>query len=385
MIPLSGMGVLAATAATPVLLAAAYAARIRRGTRNAAASAARDPAAWPRVDVVVPVHDESGYVAGKIANLRAIDYPEELLRFWIVDGASSDGTRARATAATAGDARFAILDAGRADKTAQLNFALRHCRADWILCTDADARFGPSLLKALVREAGRGQPAGAVGSTVVPDRPHPWEALHWRIADGMRLAEARAGSASIVTGPCYLARRDLLLPFPDDVVADDVHAAFRSAAAGLRVGFIEGGVTELRSPVSIRELLRHKYRKGRAFVGEICGQLPRAAALPSPHREMFLWRAAQVLSIPFAAASAAALLAAIAASGPAGAAAEASVFAGALVVLALRPRWRAAIGVATLLAAVLGAAILFYPFTRRRGAFSKIDAGRRAAPEPDPS
>jgi len=58
--------------------------------------------------------------------------------------------------------------------------------------------------------------------------------------------------------------------------------------------------------------------------------------------------------------------------------------AGALAALAARPRWRAAFGLAALLAGVLGAAILTYPFLRRSGSFSKIDAGRRA-PELDPS
>jgi len=385
MLPLPIVEVLSAAAAAPLLLAAGYAARIRRGARDAAGPEAQDPAEWPRVDVVVPVHDESGYVAEKIANLRALDYPPELLRFWVVDGASGDGTRALAAAAASGDGRFVLLNAGFADKTAQLNLALSRCRADWILFTDADARFLSSTLKILVREAGRGERAGAVGSAVSPVRPHPWEALHWRIADGLRLAEAASGSASIVTGPCYLARRDMLPRFPDDVVADDVHAALRCAAAGLRVGFVDAGVAELRSPVTVAELVRHKYRKGRAFVREVCRYLPGAASFPSPFRGMFLWRTAQILLTPVAAVAAAALLVATARGGPAPAAAEAILVAGALAALAVRPRWRAATGLAALLCGVLGAAILSYPFFRRRGSFAKIDARRRAAPELDPS
>jgi len=188
-----------------------------------------------------------------------------------------------------------------------------------------------------------------------------------------------------VTAPCYLARRDVIGRFPDDVVADDVHAAFRCAAAGLRVGFVDAGVAELRSPVTIPELLRHKYRKGRAFLAEVCRYLPGVASVPSPFREMFLWRAAPVLLTPLAAASGAALLVAIARSGPAPAAAEAAVLAAALAAIAIRPRWRAAVGLAALLAAVLGAAVLSHPFVRRRGTIPKIDAGRRAEPELDPS
>lgn len=384
MFPFPGLEILLAAAAAPLALAAGYAARIRRGSRDGAGPATEDPAAWPRVDVVVPVHDEAGYVADKISNLRALDYPADLLRFWIVDGDSNDGTPERAAAAAAGDSRFVLLDAGLADKTVQLNHALRRCRSDWVLFTDADARFEPATLKALVREAGRGAPAGVVGSAVAPSGSHPWEALHWGIADRVRLAEAASGSASIVTGPCYLARRDVLARFPDDVIADDVHAAFRCAAAGLRTGFVRAGVVELRSPVSIRELVRHKYRKGHAFVGEVFRFLPRASAFPSPFREMFLWRAAQMLAVPFSAGAAAGLAIAIAGTGPAWAAAEGAILLATLGTLAAVPRWRAAAGLAGLLAAVLGAAILSHPFIRRRGSFAKVDAGRRA-PGLDPS
>ena len=390
MSPITGVEVLLAAASAPLLLGAAYLAWVRAvAHRRPASPPSRDPVSWPRVDVVLPVRDEAGYIAGKIGNLRELDYPPELLAFWIVDGSSNDGTREMAAAAAAGDRHFSFLDAGRPDKTAQINCALRRCRAEWILVTDADARLRPDALKALIREAGRGTPAGVVGSAVAPVRSHPWEALHWRSADRLRLADAASGSASIVTGPCYLMRRDLLPSFPDDVVADDVHAALRCAASGLRTGFVDAGVVELRSPISIAELVRHKYRKGLAFVGEVFRYLPKAASFPSPFREIFLWRAAGMLLAPFAAglvaAAAAEIAVAVARAGPASAATEAALVLGTAAVLAARPRWRAALGLAGMLAAVLGAAILSHPFVRQRASFSKIDAGRRPVPGLDPS
>jgi len=183
-----------------------------------------------------------------------------------------------------------------------------------------------------------------------------------------------------------MVRRELLPEFPEDVVADDVHAAFRCAAAGWRVGFVKTGIVELRSPVSVAELVRHKYRKGSAFVAEIFRYLPKAPSFPAPFREMFLWRAAQVLLTPFAAVASAGGAVAIAhAGGPVWAGAEAVILAGTLAACAARPRWRAALGLAALLTAVLGAAILLHPLRVRRGSLPKIDARRRAAPELDPS
>jgi hypothetical protein len=372
-------------AASAVLLALAgrHLATIRIGfRRRVAPDAAHDPLAWPTVDVVVPVHEEAAHIAEKIANLKELDYPAERLAFWIVDGSSVDGTAALAASAFDGDPRFSILNSRRANKTAQLNAALRRCRSPWVLFTDADARFVPGTLKELVREAGRGTPAGAVGSVVVPVRSHPWEALHWRIADRIRLAEAAACSASIVTGPCYLMRRDLLAQFPAGVAADDVHVAFRSAAAGLRTGFTDAGVVELRCPVSIAEMVRHKYRKGRAYLTEIFRFLPAAPRIPAPFRTIFLRRASHVLLAPvvgFLLAAAAATT--VARSGMAGAGVGAGLALAAGLLLAFRPTWRSAAGLAVVLAGVIAAAIFSLPFHRQRASFRKIDARRRVAPD----
>ena len=360
-------------------LAGRHAVSVRIGSRRRdPPEDPRDPLEWPSVDVVVPVHEEAAHIAEKIANLKELDYPAERLAFWIVDGSSVDGTAALAASAFREDPRFAILTCARADKTEQLNAALRRCRAPWVLFTDADARFVPGTLKDLVREAGRGVPAGAVGSVVVPVRSHPWEALHWRIADRIRLAEASACTASIVTGPCYLMRRDLLAQFPSDVVADDVHVALRSSAAGLRTGFVDAGVIELRCPVSIVELVRHKYRKGHAYVAEIFRFLPRAARIPDPFRAIFLRRAAGVLLAPLVAAVLAAVVAsALANSGTAGAGAGLVLAAGLLV---LRPAWRSVLGLAVVLTGVIAAAIVSLPFHQQHASFRKIDARRRIAP-----
>jgi cellulose synthase/poly-beta-1,6-N-acetylglucosamine synthase-like glycosyltransferase len=341
---------------------------------------------WPLVDVVVPVHDEALQIAGKIENLRQLDYPAERIMFWIVDGASADATRRITGAVIGGDPRFVLLEADVADKTAQLNIALPRCEGDWILVTDADARLASDTLKRLLREGMSNPRTGAVGASVIPLRSHPWERLYWQIADRIRLREAARGSASIVTGPCYLMRRGLVKRFPASVVAEDVHVAFCAAASGLRTGFIDGGVVELRAPLSIAEMLRHKFRKAHAYVREILRFLPRAFRMPAPFRTTFLWRATQMLLFPFAGAASLGLLIAIAArlgrlsplllAGAAGAAAAVST-----LILRRRPAARALIALATLLTVVLLAAIVASPFIRQRASFRKIDEGRAPTPE----
>ncbi len=332
----------------------------------------------PFVDVVVPVHDEEAYIAEKIENLLALDYPAEQIRFWIVDGASRDATLKAAAPVAAGDPRFTLLRAGAADKARQMNLALSKCRGDWILVTDADSRLAADTLRNLVNEGASSPRTGAVGVTVTPARPHPWEELHWRTSDGVRLREAARGSASIVTGPCYLVRRGILDRFPPGVVADDVHVAFRTAAAGLRTGFIPGNVTELRTPASIRELIPHKFRKARAYVREIFRFLPRLGSMRGDSRRTFLRHAAKMLLFPLAVVPAAAL-----AVRAAGATISLGAALAAASVLAARTEWRRPIALAALLTAVLFVATVSLPFVGLRLSYRKVDARRLPLPEID--
>jgi len=82
------------------------------------------------------------------------------------------------------------------------------------------------------------------------------------------------------------------------VVADDVHVALAAARRGWRVGFVRADVTELRAPADLRQFLRHKFRKADGYLREIRRFLPQAQAMPSPARELFLWRAAQLMLVP---------------------------------------------------------------------------------------
>jgi cellulose synthase/poly-beta-1,6-N-acetylglucosamine synthase-like glycosyltransferase len=269
----------------------------------------RPLADWPSVDVIVPVYNELQLVDTKLRNLTALDYPGERVRFWIVDGGSDDGTLERVEQASRQDDRFSLIRQGTPNKVWQLSSALKRGRGDWILVTDADATLPPETLCRMVTEGENGrrpqvpgvsgqQSVLAVGSSVGPVCSHPLERLYWGLADRLRLLESRCGSASIVTGPCYLFRRDLLDEFPEDVVADDVYVALLAAASGAEVRFLDLRVEESRCPRRLGDLYRHKLRKADAYLREVWRFLPRWPAMMPRAREIFIWRAVHLLVIP---------------------------------------------------------------------------------------
>jgi len=348
------------------------------------------PTTLPHVDVLVPVHDEAGLIERKLDNLAALDYPPDRLRIVVIDGASTDGTWRLLVERGRADQRLSTIRVEVADKTRQLNVGLRHCRGDWVIVTDADARLMPETLRTIVAVGEADQAVGVIGATVIPERAHVLEHLHWRMANLIRRHESERGSASMVAGPCYAFRRTLFDQFPDDVVGDDVYVALFAATSGMRVALASIQVTEQRSPVRLTDLLRHKLRKTDAYLREIFRFLPHAARMKSPARAIFLWRVAHLTVLP--------VLVALAALGSALTLTRADIPLGLhLIVLAVAailfvaswwglgrrssPALLLAHGV--LLASVTLAALVFYPFSRQTASLPKVangPAGRGGGP-----
>jgi cellulose synthase/poly-beta-1,6-N-acetylglucosamine synthase-like glycosyltransferase len=367
------------------LLVPGYLAWLRWGQRPAPATSAPPLLVPPRVDVIVPVHDEAALIGAKLANLAALTYPPDRLRILVVDGASTDGTAELVEPLCPTDARFALLCLDVADKTRQMNAALARSRGEWVVITDADARLAPDTLERLVA-TGEADPAVAVvGTAVVPERAHVLERLHWRVANAIRRHESERGSASLVAGPCYAFRRALLERFPEDVVSDDVFVALAAAVAGRRVVVADVTVTEQRSPIGLRDLFRHKLRKTDAYLREIFRFLPHARAMPVTARTIFLWRAAHLTVLPVLVALGA-LGGVLALADPAlGRAPQLALAASALALvgasswgLARRANPVPLVAHGLLLAAVTLAALLAYPFSHQTASLPKIAGGSPA-------
>ena len=371
-----------------VVLVLGYVGRLRWLMSHRSRATPGPPTEWPSVDVIVPVYNERQLVEAKLRNLAALDYPRERVRFWIVDGGSDDGTPERAEQGAREDDRFTLIRYGSPNKVWQLSSVLKRGRADWVLVTDADATLPAETLRRMITEGAGSRPPEppwassptpvlAVGSSVRPVGAHPLERLYWGLADWLRLCESRCGCASIVTGPCYLFRRDLLDGFPEDVVADDVHVALAASARGGEVRFVELRVEESRCPRSLSALYRHKVRKADAYLREVFRFLPRWSQMNPRGREVFAWRAAQLVVIPpLSLLGVAAGLAWIASVDLVGSSTALAVAGGSLGAYAMARRTALdallVLPLVFLLSVVLWVALLKHPFSSQTANYEKI-------------
>jgi cellulose synthase/poly-beta-1,6-N-acetylglucosamine synthase-like glycosyltransferase len=369
LVPVAILGLVAA-------IVAAYAAWLARAPRRRPRPASPPPD-WPPVDVVVAVFNERHLLPGKLRNLAALEYPRDRVRFLIVDGGSTDGSAELIAEWCRGRDGYVALVAALPDKTAQLNLALTHARAPWIVVTDADARLPSRTLWQLMSAAHDNPTLGAIGCPVAPRRAHPAERLYWRLLNALQWREWRHGSASMVMGPCYAFRRCLLNGMPDDVICDDAHVAWHVGSCGYRIGMAAPIVRELRGPATMRQMFGHKLRKGVGVLREALRFLPHAGRMSGSLRTAFVFRVALFLLGPVLAVSSAVtiLVAAV------WLVTSVELFAVAAIGLLLCARWNLArrawmfAMVGVVLVAAASMALLTYPFNQQTSCHSRLPSG----------
>ncbi len=239
----------------------------------------REPAAWPRVAVVVPARDEADVLPHSLPSLLAQDYPGEAAVVLVDDG-STDGTGdlARRLSRRHGGLPLTVASPGEPPEgwTGKL-WAVRHGLAaaragspEFVLLTDADIAHAPDSLRSLVSAAVTGgfdmvslmarlRVAGAWERLVVPAFVYFFAQLYpfRRVAGpGCRTAAAAGG--------CVLLRASAAeeAGIPDTIrgaVIDDVAlaGAVKGRAPGARIWLgLADDVVSVRPYPRLRDLWR---------------------------------------------------------------------------------------------------------------------------------
>lgn len=207
------------------------------------------------VSVIVPVLNEETRLSPCLDGLMG--QGGSVLEILVVDGGSTDETRALVEAAAQHDARVRLVDAAPVPdswngKVWGLDVGRRHAdpASRWVLTVDADVRPGPGLVASLLAHARRERVA-ALSVATVQRLSGPAEALlHPAMLTtlvyrygipGHRTADPDAVQAN---GQCFLLRTETLdrvggFAGGQNSVCEDVTLARSVASSGEPVGFYE--------------------------------------------------------------------------------------------------------------------------------------------------
>ncbi len=139
--------------------------------------------------VLVPVLDEARHIRNAAAAMAAQRFDGEL-EFLLVDGGSTDGTRAILDELAAADQRFRVLDNHTRTIPAALNLALAHARGEFVARMDAHATFPPDYVERGVERLRCGG-ADWVTGPAVPAGDGRWSR---RVATALTLSLGQGGS-----------------------------------------------------------------------------------------------------------------------------------------------------------------------------------------------
>jgi hypothetical protein len=256
-----------AQAGYPLLLAAL--ARLRGRSeeeQRPRAAGAKEPS----VSLVIAAHREAEVIAGKVANALALDWPRERLEVIVACDGSPDDTPARARAAGADR----VLELPWGGKVRAQDAAVGVARGDVLAFSDANARWEPEALRALVARFADPEVGYACGLVrFVSDGGTNQEGLYWRYEMAIRELESELASVTGGNGAIYAVRREAYVRV-DPIMGHDLTLPFTLVKRGWRAVYEPAArATEKMVPTIEGEFARKRRMMSHAWAIVLRGGL----------------------------------------------------------------------------------------------------------------
>jgi glycosyltransferase involved in cell wall biosynthesis len=209
----------------------------------------------PSVSVIVAAYAEEAVITRRVANLRALDYPDDRLEVIIACDGSPDDTAARARAAGAD----LVLELPRGGKIRAQDAAVDRAQGDLVAFSDANVIWEPRALTRLVAAFEDPLVGYACGSvSFVNDQGTNQEGLYWRYELGVRALESQVRSVTGGNGAIYATRRDSYL-IVDPIMGHDLSFPFNMVKRGWRAVYVpEARASEKMVPTIEGEFARKR-------------------------------------------------------------------------------------------------------------------------------
>lgn len=107
----------------------------------------------PTVSLIVPVRNEEEHIGRCLASVAAQEYPESALEVIVVDGASSDGTRAVVASIAEGRSGWHVLDNARRALIPGMNLGISRATGDYIGYVNGHSQLPPDYVRRMVELA----------------------------------------------------------------------------------------------------------------------------------------------------------------------------------------------------------------------------------------
>lgn len=255
---------------------------------------------YSSVAIVIACYNEENLVQQKVDNLRLLDYPQDKLSIYFLDGMSTDKTVVRLNELIKDTPNMKVIQTNCNGKIKQLNYFLPQIQPDIIVNSDMDALVQPQTLVELMKEFQKDKDVYVVGAFVTPQNCIDLEKHYWETQNSHRVAESRVYASSAVMASCYAYRRGLLEKFPDDCVADDIYISYLANSQNKKTKYSDSTIVyETRCPSNLEELMSHKFRKANAYIEELLRFSYLLPKMSNSWKVIYLTKMLQILFMPW--------------------------------------------------------------------------------------
>lgn len=235
------------------------------------------------VTIVIPAYNEAQWIAEKIRNLSALDYPSKQLKVLIGCDGCTDNTYSLATEATkeleCSHLNIVIINFEKnRGKVAVLNELMEQVDSELVALTDTSALISIDALL-IAAEKFKDPEVGVLNGHYQMVTPgSEGEQAYWDYQSKIKVGEAALGSTLGAHGAFYMFRQALFEPLPADTINDDFILPMKIVAAGYRADY-EDSINALE--LEIADDSQDHQRRRRIAAGNF-QQLIRLTALLSP-------------------------------------------------------------------------------------------------------
>ena len=209
----------------------------------------------PSVSVIVAAYAEADVIAERVANIRALDYPQRRIELIVACDGSPDETASRAREAGAD----LVLELPRGGKIRAQDAAVERAGGEIVAFSDANVTWEPDALRRLVAPFGDPRVGYVCGEVQLVDaRGSNQEGLYWRYELTLRALESRVRSVTGGNGAIYATRREAYLVV-DPIMGHDLSFPFNMVKRGwLALAVREAQASEKMVPTIEGEFARKR-------------------------------------------------------------------------------------------------------------------------------
>ena len=243
------------------------------------------------VTVGIAIHDELEEIAPRIADALAQELDASLEVIVASDG-STDGSDQVVRELAAADPHIRLLSLPRGGQTAAQNRIVAEADSEIVVLTDAETRFEPGCLAALVAPFDDPRVGATTGVLLWHNLDDTattrHEGIYWRYEQSVRRAESRAGWLTAATGALLAMRRDLISHVPEHSSFDHI-APLQVREAGRLIMAIPEAVATDRVVAGLGDQFRARSRTATRGIAANLAMAGRLSPWRRPEAAIAIW------------------------------------------------------------------------------------------------